>query len=114
MQMAVRSRIKLFYRPKGLQGSPDSAPDQLTWHIVPKGAGYEAECTNNTPYNVSFSDLFFKDSSPQQSVTKGGMCEAKGHATFPISGAPGTDNKLVVTVINDYGGFNSHEATFTR
>lgn len=114
MQLAVRSRMKLFYRPVGLQGSPDAAPDQLTWRLVSEGKGYRVECTNSTPYNVSFSDLSFKGVPEQPSVTKGGMCKAMGKDTFPISGEPGSDGKLVVTVINDYGGFNPHEASFSR
>jgi chaperone protein EcpD len=114
LQLAVRSRIKLFYRPKGLQGSPDTAPDQVTWHVVSAGKGYTAECTNDTPFNVSFSDLSFKGTPQQESISKGGMCPAKGKGTFPVTGSPDTSNKLVVTVINDYGGFNAHEASFTR
>ncbi|QNK01473.1 fimbrial biogenesis chaperone [Dyella telluris] len=114
MQLAVRSRMKLFYRPKGLQGSPDSAADQASWHILQDAKGYLVECTNNTPFNVSFSDVTFKGSAPVQSVSKGGMCPAMGKATTPVTGAPDASNKLVVTVINDYGGFNEHDVSYTR
>jgi len=114
MQLAVRSRLKLFYRPKGLQGSIDEAPDQTRWHLLSKGGGYEVECTNDTPYNVSFSDVSFKGVAQQEAVNKGGMCPAKGKGTFPISGTPDAGGKLVVTVINDFGGFNPHEMSFTR
>lgn len=111
MQLAVRSRLKLFYRPKGLQGSVDEAPDQLHWRLVSNG---NVECTNDTPYNISFSDVSFKGVPQQESVSKGGMCPAKGKGTFPISGTPDAGGKLVVTVINDFGGFNPHEMSFTR
>lgn len=114
MQLAVRSRMKLFYRPKGLQGSADEAVDKLSWRIVSEGKGFEAECTNNTSFNVSFSDLTFKGTQSQASVSKGGMCPPMGKGTFPITGAPDASNKLVVTVINDFGGFNPHEASYTR
>jgi chaperone protein EcpD len=114
MQMAVRSRLKLFYRPKGLPGTPDAAADQLSWRVMQEGKGYVAECTNNTPFNVSFSDLTFKGSQPMRAVSKGGMCPAKGKATAPIAGSPDVSNELTITVINDYGGFNEHEASYTR
>jgi len=114
MQLAVRSRLKLFYRPKGLQGSVDEAPDQLHWHLVSGDKGYDVECTNDTPYNVSFSDLTFKGAPEMPSVSKGGMCPAKGKGTYPIAGTPDAGGKLVVTVINDFGGFNPHEMNFTR
>lgn len=114
MQLAVRSRMKLFYRPKGLPGSPDTAPEELSWRLISAGKDYSVECTNNTPYNVSFSDVSFKGVPEQPSVTKGGMCPAKGKGSFPISGSPTAEGKLIVTVINDYGGFNPHEVSFTH
>lgn len=114
LQLAVRSRIKLFYRPKGLQGSPDAAPDLVTWRLVSEGGSYAVECTNDTPFNVSFSDVAFKGAPPRESVNKGGMCPAKGKGTFPVAGTPDASGKLVVTVINDYGGFNPRETSFTR
>ncbi|RDI99214.1 hypothetical protein DVT68_07810 [Dyella solisilvae] len=114
MQLAVRSRLKLFYRPKGLQGSSDSAPDQVTWRLVPGPKGYTVECTNDTAFNVSFSDMSFKGAQPLQAVNKGGMCPAKGKGTFPVAGSPDASGKLVVTVINDFGGFNPREVSLTR
>lgn len=114
MQLAVRSRLKLFYRPKGLQGSVDDAPDQLHWRLVSSDNRYDVECTNDTPYNISFSDVSFKGTPEQPSVSKGGMCPAKGKGTYPIAGTPDAEGKLVVTVINDFGGFNPHEMSFTR
>lgn len=114
MQFAVRSRIKLFYRPKGLPGSPDESADKLSWHVAQEGSAYVAECSNDTAFNVSFSDLSFKGSQQKESVSKGGMCPAKGKGKFPINGAPDASNKLVVTVINDFGGFNAHEESYSR
>src|SRR6202034_3676513 len=87
MQLAVRSRMKLFYRPKGLPGTPDSAIDHVSWRSVQQGKGSSVECTNNTPYNISFSDVTFKNSPSQASVSKGGMCPAKGTTTVPVTGA---------------------------
>jgi len=114
MQLAVRSRLKLFYRPKGLPGSADAAPDQVNWHLISEGRGYTVECVNDTAFNVSFSDISFKGTPPKQTVNKGGMCPAKGKEIFPVAGAPDASDKLVVTVINDYGGFNPHEVAITR
>ncbi|PMQ06334.1 putative fimbrial chaperone YadV [Dyella sp. AD56] len=114
MQLAVRSRLKLFYRPKGLQGSVDEALDQTHWRLVSNGNGYDVECTNDTPYNISFSDVSLKGTPEQPSVSKGGMCPAKGKGTFPVTGTIDAGGKLVVTVINDFGGFNPREVSFSR
>lgn len=114
MQLAVRSRLKLFYRPKGLQGSVDGALDQTHWRLVSKGNGYDVECTNDSPYNISFSDVSFKGTPEQPSVSKGGMCPAKGKGTYPVTGTIDAGGKLIVTVINDFGGFNPREVSFSR
>jgi len=114
MQLAVRSRLKVFYRPKGLPGSAATAVEQIQWRLVAEKSGYVVECNNGTPYNVSFSDVSFKGVAQQKSVSKGGMCPAEGKQTFPVSGAPSPDNTLVVSVINDYGGFNPREVKFDR
>ncbi len=114
MQLAVRSRMKIFYRPTGLLGTPDQAVGQLNWRIVQSKQGHEAECTNPTPFNVSFSDIRFKNSAQELSVSKGGMCPAMGTARLPLTGEPDATGRLVVTVINDWGGFNEHEVDYTR
>jgi chaperone protein EcpD len=114
MQLAVRSRLKVFYRPKGLQGSVDDALDQTHWRLMPNGNGYDVECSNDTPYNISFSDVTFRGAPELQSVNKGGMCPAKGKGTFPVAGTPDAGGKIVVTVINDFGGFNPREVSFSR
>lgn len=53
LQFALRSRIKAFYRPKGLVGEAEQAPSKLTWKLVPIGGGYALEANNPTPYHVS-------------------------------------------------------------
>jgi chaperone protein EcpD len=115
MQFAIRSRFKLFYRPKGLPGNPDSAIDQLSWHLVSKGQGYAMECTNDTAYNISFSDVALKGAKHNDAVSKGGMCPTKGKMSFPVEGdANAAGGKVEFSAINDFGGFESHEANFTR
>lgn len=115
LQFAVRTRIKIFFRPKGLTGNPISAIDQLSWRVTKDAKGYVAECTNNAPFNVSFSDVSFKNAPPNPSIAKGGMCPALGKTTFAITGTPDSaEGKLTLTAINDFGGFESHEASFTR
>jgi len=115
LQFAVRSRLKIFFRPDGLPGNPFNAIDQVTWHLVPQGTGYIVECTNPGAFNVSIGSVNFKGIEPEKTMEpKGGMCPAKGSEKFPIKGAPNPEGKLTVQVINDFGGFDSHEVSFTR
>jgi chaperone protein EcpD len=114
LQMAVRTRIKLFYRPAGLAGTPDAAFKQVQWRVSQSGDEYSVECTNNSPYTVSLSDATFKGSPLVRAIGRGGMCPAKGKGTVPVAGLPDADNKLVITVINDFGGFSTREVDYSR
>ncbi|WP_095112990.1 molecular chaperone [Pseudomonas sp. Irchel 3H7] len=57
MQIAVRSRLKLFYRPAGLSGSLDKAVDQVKWEIINKGSEIFLKGDNPSPYYLTYSNL---------------------------------------------------------
>ena len=57
LQFAVRSRLKLFFRPANLAGEPTTAAQQITWKAVADGSGYALEAHNPTPYYITFSKL---------------------------------------------------------
>jgi chaperone protein EcpD len=109
MQFAVRTRIKIFYRPLGLPGAPLDSIAQLTWRVVHDGGKTALECTNPTAYNVSFAEVRLQ-AAAREDMPKGGMCPAKGRAMFPVDGHPGAGT-VVFTAINDHGGFVEGKAT---
>lgn len=112
MQFAVRTRIKIFYRPRGLAGDPVGSYGLLTWRLHRQGAGYAVECSNPSAYNVSFASVRLKSVSPDETkMPEGGMCPAKGRQTFPVEGTA-TAGGVTFTAINDYGGFSEHDASF--
>ena len=112
LQFAIRTRIKIFYRPGTLAGDPAGSVAQLTWKLTRKDGKMAVTCTNGTAYNVSMGDIRLKDVSQRESVEGGGMCPAKGSETFVVEG---TDSGTVVyTVIDDYGAMTQHESSYTR
>lgn len=61
LQIAVRTRIKIFFRPQGLSGSAESAPRALVWRVKPGADGnFDLECENPTLFHVSFSKIQVK------------------------------------------------------
>jgi len=116
LQFAIRSRMKIFYRPKGLAGNSFDAIDKVNWRVEKEGNGYVAECNNPTPYFISFGSVNFKGVEVEKTLeAKGGMCPPMGSEKFPLKGAvDAAMGKLTVQVINDYGGFDVHEVSFTR
>lgn len=58
MQFAYRTRIKLFYRPTGLQGSPAASASQLQWSLQQDSTGQVSVQVNNpSAFHVSLSDV---------------------------------------------------------
>ncbi|MCU6306353.1 fimbria/pilus periplasmic chaperone [Enterobacter quasiroggenkampii] len=57
VQVAIRSHLKLIYRPAHLQGNPEKAYQQLGW--MREGEGVSIK--NPTPYYVTLFDLSVND-----------------------------------------------------
>ena len=111
IQLTVRTRMKIFYRPADLPGSPKEAYTQLRWRLISN----TLECDNPSAFNVSFNHVGLKsanDSSGRQS----GMCPARGKQTFAVDATPAqlAGGKLFFTTIDDRGGLEHHETTFSR
>lgn len=89
LALAFRTRIKVFFRPAGLSGDAQSAPQQLSWKLVDgeAGKGVALQVTNPTPYYVNFLQVGLKvgDRLIPQKEGKGGMVAPGGTTTFPIS-----------------------------
>ncbi|MCC7634888.1 fimbria/pilus periplasmic chaperone [Stenotrophomonas rhizophila] len=113
LQVALRSRIKVFYRPEGLQGEPFAAEQALRWSLVrnPEGTGMALKADNPTPYHVSFQSLGVKVGDAvfgQPDDVRGGMVAPFSAQLFALKGlqtAPGTA-EVVGKAINDFGGFD--------
>lgn len=107
LQMAFRSRIKIFYRPAGLPGTPDEAMKQVQWKIVPaaQGKGYALQAYNPSPYFVSEVELALV-SGKQRSASENGMVapgETKQFALPSVTSMPSSDAVVEFNAINDYG-----------
>jgi P pilus assembly chaperone PapD len=57
LQFALRTRIKVFYRPQQLKDNPSDAARSLQWRLVRSAQGWSAEARNATPYFVSLTGL---------------------------------------------------------
>ena len=60
LQLSVRLRMKVLFRPQGLQGKPREAPAHVTWKYGRTGdaaAPWRLEARNPTPFHVSLARL---------------------------------------------------------
>ncbi|MPW16599.1 fimbria/pilus periplasmic chaperone [Paraburkholderia sp. CNPSo 3157] len=107
LQVAFRTRIKVFFRPAGLPGNSREAPAQITWKFVKsvKG-GYALQATNPTPYYVTFAHVGAKAGGKKWFNEKGGMVDPGSTAEFAIeSPAPSVavPEEVDYRFVDDYG-----------
>ncbi len=102
LQLALRQRVKLFYRPAGLTGSASLAPTELTV----KALKDRLDFYNPTPYYINMIsfrqggiDLKGKMIAPGESLT----LEAPGIRSL---------GKFDITVVNDFGGLSTYTGKF--
>ncbi|MFK2853984.1 fimbria/pilus periplasmic chaperone [Dyella humi] len=116
LQLAFRTRIKLFFRPKGLKGNPTDAPGQLRWKLVADGAQPTLVAENPSVYYVSFESVSLvvdgkdiKSESPQ-------MIAPGGTQRYPLKdfhSTNGAKSEVHFNSIDDYGQFVSRTAMLT-
>ncbi|MGK9173739.1 molecular chaperone [Yokenella regensburgei] len=111
IEFPVRSRLKLFYRPVGLPGSPGDAVNALRWRLLSVAGQNKIECENPSAFSVSFARLSLSEAGAHaEEIT--GMCPAKARSVFTLSGAG--KGIIYFTTINDHGGFTRHQAVYRR
>ena len=114
MQLAIRSRLKLFYRPAKLAGDPIKAPAEVTWKGVPDGhGGYALEVINPTAYHVTIIKLSLDVGGKQYSGGLGMVdpfgtlrLDVKGLSQAPVVGTP-----VAYEIANDYGAAASYKGS---
>jgi chaperone protein EcpD len=104
LQLAFRSRIKLFYRPSGLPGEVAKAPGQLQWQLQEKGTDIVAHVTNSSPYYISFNQAILKTASKSYELDTQ-MIAPKSNTDFAVKGLKNlTHGEITFSTINDMGG----------
>lgn len=101
LQLALQTRIKLFYRPKALSNTEGTAPWQEQLTLTRQGDTYQVN--NPTPYYVTIVDASSKQGGASAKGFEPLMVAPKGNETFSV-GASVLGNAPVLTYVNDYGG----------
>lgn len=100
LQVVVKSRLKLFYRPAGLEGQPESAYHQLS---VAR-SGNRLIVSNPTPYYVTLFALKVDG----QEIKEADMVPPKGSASFTLPSPRAS--RVTWQAISDYGGISQTES----
>ena len=96
LQIAIRNRLKLIYRPTILQKeTPESQTNKLSWSI----SGNSLKLRNPTPYYQNF--MFIKIDGKDIDLKNNNYASPFSEMVFDISGKRG--KKVSWKIINDYG-----------
>ncbi|EMJ5851808.1 fimbria/pilus periplasmic chaperone [Klebsiella aerogenes] len=101
LQLALQTRIKLFYRPKALVADRSVAPWQEKLTLTRSGSGYTVN--NPTPYYITLADGTDRPGGPSAKGFKPLMIDPRGNAPLNV-GASVLGSNPVLTYIDDYGG----------
>lgn len=96
LQISVKTRIKLFYRPPGLSGQANDAYKVLTF----TRSGNQLIVNNPTPYHVSF----YKVSVGDKEIKDPGMVAPKSSLSFTLP--VGSAGAVSWQSISDFGGIS--------
>lgn len=101
LQVAFRTRVKVFYRPAGLSGEANDAPEKLQWSYVANGV----KVRNPTPFYVSFTEINAVVNQKKVPLVPHGEMLAPGQEkTLAFSGDSARIADIEYTTINDFGG----------
>lgn len=105
MQLAIRSRLKLFYRPTGLSGDPIKAPNQITFTATSDADSVALVVHNPTPYYVTIGQITVNSGGTSHKVDTGMVAPLSDLrlAVADLKQAPGAGSEIQYDCINDYG-----------
>ena len=103
LQLALQTRIKLFYRPKpiAVANAQNTAPWQEQLTLTKQGDKYQVN--NPTPYYITLVDAASKKGGASANGFNPLMVAPKSSETLAVS-ASNLGNAPVLTYVNDFGG----------
>lgn len=106
MQLAFRSRLKVFFRPLELPGSAIDTAEQLHWRLVKSATGMALQVRNDGAFHVSFNTVLLKLKDGRGFKVHSRMLAPRSTADFALEqaqGLSGAEGRVVYEWINDYG-----------
>ncbi|CCG88399.1 fimbrial biogenesis chaperone [Erwinia piriflorinigrans] len=100
LQIAVRTRIKLFYRPDGLNTTLEKQAEALKWHRQ----GNQLIVENSGPLNITLGTVTLTSGSGKKQTIDADMIKPFDHATMTLPAGTENGSRIGFSYINDYGG----------
>ncbi|KRC70960.1 hypothetical protein ASE30_15620 [Achromobacter sp. Root83] len=111
LQISIRQRIKVFFRPSGLTGDPLQAPSALQWKLEKNNGNPALQVRNPGVYHVSISGITLRILGRTEAVKHSSMVAPGQTLYFPVARFdPAEQATLRFESINDYGGKDGYAA----
>ena len=105
LTIALRTRIKVFYRPIQLKGRPQDHLQDLAWSVQTLEGKPHLVVDNPSPYYFTFNQLTLRSATGSEKIDTRKMAIPMGRQTYPLKNATlQAGLKVEFTTINDYGG----------
>ncbi|NDL00495.1 MULTISPECIES: fimbrial biogenesis chaperone [Photorhabdus] len=101
MQIAIRTRIKFFYRPDKLS----ILPKQIQQHIGLKREGSQLKLENSSPYFMNIIGLKSSDTQPNL-LNEGTIIKPFSSHSFSTNEKVKVGDKLTLAIVDDFGAIN--------
>lgn len=111
LELAFRTRIKIFYRPHSLTESSEEQVEKLKWSVKSASNGNKlVSIENPTPYFFSFDSAAVKNGNIGADIDID-MVPPFTRLEFPVKNSPSVINNITgidFRSINDYGAAHQH------
>jgi len=107
LNIALRTRIKLFYRPVQIKDNPMARLKDLQWSLKDVAGERQLIVNNPTPFHVSFVRLEVLGDIRNQTIPNAVMVEPFSRQTYALNGIKLQERpRILFSAINDYGGYS--------
>jgi len=113
LSFAVRTRVKLFFRPKAMNGIAHNAPENTVWRWTSTKEPFEIEAHNTSLFHISMPSVFLEGTPTPIELSRGTMIAPNERYRFKVEGLttpPDSTMKIRHSSLNDFGA----EAVFTK
>jgi chaperone protein EcpD len=109
LQFAIKTRIKVFYRPTGLAGTAEAAVGTIKWSVQSVSDGVVSlKLDNPSPFYVSFAEIRLETSNGVAIEPANCMVDPRGSLVLifrPAAGSMPQPSRVRFKAVNDYGAF---------
>ncbi|QQZ42132.1 molecular chaperone [Pseudomonas sp. SK3(2021)] len=115
LQLAVRQRIKVFFRPAGLKNNAYLAPSELTWRLAERAGKSLLVVNNPGQYHVSIADITLQSGALSEQPFDSTMIAPGEQKEFSLKQLNHTSTaRLLFNSINDYGAQDRYGAQLSN